>query len=968
MASNGEVVKRKLYDLRVVDLKAELENRNLDKTGVKVVLQERLQQALESEGHNCEDYLFEVTESPVVKKPTKRTNKKLTRDDESETHSNIDESQNDITLEDDEKLDSDEDRIDEKFFQVLETTEDTINLSIEDEEEKLLTEEDVGSECEKRVDSDGYAENGNSEVEQNRTDSRSRLSPKRESQKCQVNSFNNTTSEQEYEVSSGESRTEASSTKESNSKAIEHGKSLQQGNNSHNSESLPPGAKTDEGGNNKGGSAGSNVSSSTASKHSLSGGGSDGKENGSSETTQPSVASSNSVTATKQDETAIGSATAQAVATSPNKAKSTVAKDGNKTSERTKVTRPLASGKNLWVTGLSSATRATDLKALFSKHGKVLGAKVVSNARSSVSRCYGFITMATAEEAVKCIQHLHRTELHGRMISVEKAKTDPIGSGRKVAARPAAIVMTKKSAVKKDATSFVKGTGDVQEKKTEDSDKKEKKSKEDDSFKEISNQDKKESVDESVQVKENVVAAEIQQDEKISKKVDEKRDSSRRSTRDSRERKTSERREHQRELPNHRRSGINYIRDKLPRRPFIRRPMNYRPLRRNTLTFERIRAERLRQRAKEQERELRDSERRRRMDIARRREIDRKQREEAIRIERERERLRIEREKLERERAEVLRLEREKQKLERERIEREREELRRRERMSRMDEHRRPLKRAYDTFRGSRDIDYDDRKRSGPSSGPSVTRRIESFERRNDHRIESVRGGIERRDSSSFHDHTSRGNDGRGERFERGPITRDTDLRGHGREDRSVSYRDGSDNIGGQSRQVNKEDWKSSNGRGRGHRDSGKGLAGSGYGADGGRSGDSRYGDRSSDTWHGNSSQSESRSGGGSKPYTGSGSGGGWGGSDRKNDSQWGSRNDSWSGGGSGCGGGIGSGRSQQSMGMSQSIMGQSQSLFESSSGSGGGSGMIGIGMSGGGSYNSDRFESYKGMNNMRRY
>uniref|UniRef100_A0A672U0E9 Scaffold attachment factor B n=1 Tax=Strigops habroptila TaxID=2489341 RepID=A0A672U0E9_STRHB len=78
------------------------------------------------------------------------------------------------------------------------------------------------------------------------------------------------------------------------------------------------------------------------------------------------------------------------------------------------------SGRNLWVSGLSSSTRATDLKNLFSKYGKVVGAKVVTNARSPGSRCYGFVTMSTSEEATKCINHLHRTELHGKMISVEK--------------------------------------------------------------------------------------------------------------------------------------------------------------------------------------------------------------------------------------------------------------------------------------------------------------------------------------------------------------------------------------------------------------------------------------------------------------------------------------------------------------------------------------------------------------------
>ncbi len=48
------------------------------------------------------------------------------------------------------------------------------------------------------------------------------------------------------------------------------------------------------------------------------------------------------------------------------------------------------------------------------------GAKVVTNAKSPGSRCYGLVTMGSADEASKCIQYLHRTELSGRMISVER--------------------------------------------------------------------------------------------------------------------------------------------------------------------------------------------------------------------------------------------------------------------------------------------------------------------------------------------------------------------------------------------------------------------------------------------------------------------------------------------------------------------------------------------------------------------
>ncbi|XP_037680040.1 scaffold attachment factor B2 isoform X3 [Choloepus didactylus] len=101
------------------------------------------------------------------------------------------------------------------------------------------------------------------------------------------------------------------------------------------------------------------------------------------------------------------------------------------------------SGRNLWVSGLSSTTRATDLKNLFSIYGKVVGAKVVTNARSPGARCYGFVTMSTADEATKCINHLHRTELHGRMISVEKAKNEP--AGRKLSDRKECDVKKEKS-------------------------------------------------------------------------------------------------------------------------------------------------------------------------------------------------------------------------------------------------------------------------------------------------------------------------------------------------------------------------------------------------------------------------------------------------------------------------------------------------------------------------------------------
>ncbi|KAB7499579.1 ribonucleoprotein, chloroplastic, partial [Armadillidium nasatum] len=105
--------------------------------------------------------------------------------------------------------------------------------------------------------------------------------------------------------------------------------------------------------------------------------------------------------------------------------KSSRSRDGKKSGEKEDPDAEASSSRNLWVSGLASNTRAQDLKSLFSKHGKVLSAKIVTNARTPGAKCYGFVTMATIEDADKCIKNLNKTELHGRMIQVEKAKGEP---------------------------------------------------------------------------------------------------------------------------------------------------------------------------------------------------------------------------------------------------------------------------------------------------------------------------------------------------------------------------------------------------------------------------------------------------------------------------------------------------------------------------------------------------------------
>ncbi|XP_049315750.1 SAFB-like transcription modulator [Bactrocera dorsalis] len=80
--------------------------------------------------------------------------------------------------------------------------------------------------------------------------------------------------------------------------------------------------------------------------------------------------------------------------------------------------------RNLWISGLSSLTRARDLKTIFSKYGKVIGAKVVTNTRTPGTRCYDYVTMSSSSDASRRIENLHHTELHGRIISVELTKNE----------------------------------------------------------------------------------------------------------------------------------------------------------------------------------------------------------------------------------------------------------------------------------------------------------------------------------------------------------------------------------------------------------------------------------------------------------------------------------------------------------------------------------------------------------------
>ncbi|XP_043713699.1 serine/arginine-rich splicing factor SR45a [Telopea speciosissima] len=79
-------------------------------------------------------------------------------------------------------------------------------------------------------------------------------------------------------------------------------------------------------------------------------------------------------------------------------------------------------GNTLYVTGLSTRVTETDLEDHFSREGKVISCRLVVEPRTRISRGFAFVTMATLEDAERCIKHLNQSVLEGRYITVEKSR------------------------------------------------------------------------------------------------------------------------------------------------------------------------------------------------------------------------------------------------------------------------------------------------------------------------------------------------------------------------------------------------------------------------------------------------------------------------------------------------------------------------------------------------------------------
>ena len=87
--------------------------------------------------------------------------------------------------------------------------------------------------------------------------------------------------------------------------------------------------------------------------------------------------------------------------------------------------------KKLYVGNLSYNTMEEDLREAFSKIGEVVSATLIVDQSSGRSKGFGFVEMASDEDAAKAITAMNGTMFMERTITVNEAKpkTERSGSG-----------------------------------------------------------------------------------------------------------------------------------------------------------------------------------------------------------------------------------------------------------------------------------------------------------------------------------------------------------------------------------------------------------------------------------------------------------------------------------------------------------------------------------------------------------
>ena len=84
----------------------------------------------------------------------------------------------------------------------------------------------------------------------------------------------------------------------------------------------------------------------------------------------------------------------------------------------------------LFVAKLPQNVTSERLKAMFESYGSVIDAKVITDRDTGMSKCYGFVEMATEEAARDAIDRLNGTEMDGKEVLVKESDPAPRSNDR----------------------------------------------------------------------------------------------------------------------------------------------------------------------------------------------------------------------------------------------------------------------------------------------------------------------------------------------------------------------------------------------------------------------------------------------------------------------------------------------------------------------------------------------------------
>merc|ERR1711963_1150150 len=156
---------KKIHELRVADLKLELEKRGIEKSGVKAALLDKLKKALEEEGHDPDEFVFDVNSSRTESAGSTPV-KSVGASDAAEADGDFEEMTQESAVDEAEEEAMEEARAGRGSFEEM---DDSVNeeavLLTEEEETNLMNEEEKILSGSTEADNKGAACNGGTSKE-----------------------------------------------------------------------------------------------------------------------------------------------------------------------------------------------------------------------------------------------------------------------------------------------------------------------------------------------------------------------------------------------------------------------------------------------------------------------------------------------------------------------------------------------------------------------------------------------------------------------------------------------------------------------------------------------------------------------------------------------------------------------------------------------------------------------------------